>query len=153
VAKHVRKNLARSLPLRSWLFACWRQASRAALTSSRDGRRPKAGNELAGGAAVAGGGAAGRGVGEGGDPGVAPCAGGTGAAGAVGAWVDCAGASGAAGVSVVDCAAAGRGIAWPANATAASATAKIPMRFMTIASPMTPTSPQTRAIMHLTSAL
>src|SRR5262249_55256070 len=56
---------ARSLPLRPWLFACCRQASRAALTSSRAGRRPDAKPEPDGAAEDAGG----RGTGGGGDAG------------------------------------------------------------------------------------
>jgi hypothetical protein len=64
-AKQLRKNLARSLPLSSWVLACCRQASRAALTSSRDGRRPNAKLDAGGVAEDAGG----RGTGEGGDAG------------------------------------------------------------------------------------
>jgi hypothetical protein len=127
VAKQLCRNLARSLPLRFWVFACCRQASRAALTSSRDGRRTAAG---AAGADVDG-----RGVGEGGDAGNGGDAGSGADEGGVAG--DGAGVSNAAGGSVAGCAVAGRSMAWFANANAASMTATIPMRFMTDASPIT----------------
>lgn len=97
-AKQLRKNLARSLPLSSWALACCRQASRAALTSSRDGRRPNAKLDAGGVAEDAGG----RGTGEGGDAGNVDDGGGAGcAAGAPDA------AGGEAGGSLAGCAAAG----------------------------------------------
>jgi hypothetical protein len=132
-AKQPRRNLARSLPLRFWLFACCRQASRAALTSSRDGRRPNAKPDVDGAAEDAGG----RGTGAGGDAGNVDDGGGAGGVAEGGGWTagvsDAAG--GAAEGSVGDCAAAGHSIAWCANASAASVTATIPLHFMSGASP------------------
>jgi len=131
-AKQPRRNLARSLPLRFWPFACCRQASRAALISSRDGRRPNAKPDVDGAAEDAGG----RGTGGGGDAGNTDDGGGAGGVAGGGGWA--AGASDAAGGaaegSVPDCAAAGHSIAWCANASAASVTATIPMHFMSGAS-------------------
>jgi len=121
LAKQPRRNLARSPPLRPSALACWRHASRAALTSSREGRRATAG-ALADGEATAG-----RGAGDGGA--------GTGA-GAGGGDGDCAAGAG-------DAAAGGWSVAWAgagisaarfASTIAASVTVAIPERFMTAAS-------------------
>jgi hypothetical protein len=124
-AKQLRKNLARSLPLSSWVLACCRQASRAALTSSRDGRRPNAKLDADGVAEDAGG----RGTGEGGDAGNVDDGGDGGGAGCAAGASDAAG--GEAGGSVAGCAVAG----WFPSASAASMTATIPMRFMSGAPP------------------
>jgi hypothetical protein len=130
-AKQPRRNLARSLPLRFWLFACCRQASRAALTSSRDGRRPNAKPDVDGAAEDIGG----RGTGDGGDAGNVDDGGGAGgvAGGCAAGASDAAG--GAAEGSVADCATAGHTMAWCANTSAASVTATIPKHFMSGASP------------------